>query len=187
MPEEAFMSRVPRSRLRRPFASLLVVLASTAALAACGGSEESSDSSSSSGSSAASSSSSSKSTKQDTTQVKLKQCLREQGVNVPDTEGHGAFAQLSPADRQKMEAALQGPCRKYQSGSFGDASDPQSQEFLDALTKFAACMRRRGVNVADPVANDPEGPFAVLHSLDQSDPKVAAASSACRDKLPVSQ
>ena len=181
------MSRVPRSRLRRPLASLLVVLASTAALAACGGSEESGDSSSSSGSSAASSSSSSKSTKQDTTQVKLKQCLREQGVNVPDTEGHGAFAQLSPADRQKMEAALQGPCRKYQSGSFGDASDPQSQEFLDALTKFAACMRRRGVNVADPVANDPEGPFAVLHSLDQSDPKVAAASSACRDKLPVSQ
>ena len=181
------MSRVPRSRLRRPLASLLVVLASTAALAACGGSEESGDSSSSSGSSAASSSSSSKSTKQDTTQVKLKQCLREQGVNVPDTEGHGAFAQLSPADRQKMEAALQGPCREYQSGSFGDASDPQSQEFLDALTKFAACMRRRGVNVADPVANDPEGPFAVLHSLDQSDPKVAAASSACRDKLPVSQ
>ena len=119
--------------------------------------------------------------------MKLRQCLREQGVNVPDTEGHGAFAQLSPADRQKLEAALKGPCRKYQSGSFGDASDPQSQEFLDALTKFAACMRGRGVDVADPVANDPDGPFAILHSLDQSDPKVAAASSACRDKLPVSQ
>ncbi|MEO6714985.1 MAG: hypothetical protein ABIM89_16375 [Mycobacteriales bacterium] len=175
------MSRAPRSWSRSSRASVLVVLALTATLAACGGSETSTGSS---GSAKSSGSSDASSNTQDTAQVKLTQCLREQGVNVPDTAGHGAFAQLSPADRRKLEAALQGPCREYQSSAFGDSADPQSEEFLDALTKFAVCMRSNGVDVPDPVASDPQGPFAILHELDQSDPKIAKASSACQDKLP---
>lgn len=177
------MSRVRRSWSRSSRVRVVVVVACAAALAACGGSDTSSGSTSSEGSSGSSSSSSAVN-KQDTAQVKLSQCLREQGVDVPDTAGHGAFAQLSPADRRKLEAALQGPCREFQSSAFGDSADPQGEEFLDALTKFAVCMRSNGVDVPDPVATDPQGPFAVLHSLDQSDPKVAAAASACQDKLP---
>lgn len=177
------MSSVPRSMSLRPLASLLVVIASTAVLAACGGSETSSGSTAPEGSSGPASPSTTN--EQDTALVQLTRCLREQGVDVPETGGHGAFAQLSPADRERMEVAMQGPCREYQSESFGDTAEPQSQEFLDALTSFAGCMRRQGVDVPDPVPGDPAGPFAILHSLDQSDPKVASAASACQDKLPM--
>jgi hypothetical protein len=161
------------------FLSLSAALASTVALAACGDSpEKSSPAASSDGSSASSATSNA----QDTARVELTQCLREQGIDVPDTEGTGdAFAQLSPAERQRMEAAIDGPCQEYASQAFGDTLDPQSQEFLDALTSFTACLRENGADVPDP---DPNDPFSDLHSLDQSDPTIAAALSACQDKLP---
>lgn len=146
------------------------------ALGACGDSDDPTTTSSS----ASSSASSGTSNEQDTSRVKLTQCLREQGLDVPDAEGHGGFAQLSPAERERLEAALQGPCREYQSEAFGDTSEPQSPEFLDAITEFTACLRKQGVDVPDP---DPSNPFAVLHSVDQSDPKIAAASAKCQDKL----
>jgi hypothetical protein len=161
------------------FLSLLAALASMVVLAACSDSSEESSPSRSTGGSSASSGTSNA---QDTARVKLTRCLREQGIDVPDTsESDNLFAQLSPAERQQVEAAMDGPCRKYASQAFGDTHDPQSEEFLDALTKFTACLRRNGADVPDP---DPNEPFAVLHSLDQSDPTVAAALSACQDKLP---
>ncbi len=153
-----------------------VVVGLTLAVGACGGSDSSTDASESGGSSA----SGATSNEQDSSQVKLAQCLREQGLDVPDTQGHGAFAQLSAAERKRLEAALQGPCREYQSGAFGDGSEPQSQDFLDAITAFTVCLRKQGVDVPDP---DPASPFTVLHSIDQSDPKVADAAAACQDKL----
>ncbi len=147
-------------------------------LGACGGSDDDPGTTPTSGES--SSSASGPSNEQDTSRVKLTQCLREQGLDVPDTEGHGGFAQLNPAERERLEQALQGPCREYRSGSFGEASDPQSQEFLDAITGFTVCLREQGVEVPDP---DPNNPFAVLHSIDQGDPRVARAASACQDEL----
>jgi hypothetical protein len=159
--------------------SLLAALVSTVALAACGDSSEKSSAAPSSGGSPASSATSNA---QDAARVKLMQCLREQGIDVPDAEdAGGAFSQLTPAERQKAQAALQGPCRKYASQGFGETHDPGSQEFLDALTSFTVCLRENGADVPDP---DPNNPFAVLHSLDQSDPTMAAAIKACQDKRP---
>lgn len=112
--------------------------------------------------------------------MKLIRCLRDQDIDVPDTPGPNFFAQMTPAQRQQAQVAIQGPCSKYQSDAFGDAADPQSQEFLDAITSFTVCMRKRGVKVPDP---DPTNPFSVLHSLDQSNPSVAAALSKCQNKL----
>lgn len=146
------------------------------ALGACGGSDEPGTTRASGESSAASG----PSNEQDTSRVKLTQCLREQGLDVPDSEGHGGFAQLNPAERERLEQALQGPCREYRSGAFGEASDSQSQEFLDAITAFTVCLREQGVEVPDP---DPSNPFAVLHSIDQSEPRVARAATACQNEL----
>lgn len=161
------------------FLALMAALAATVALAAC---SDSSDESSQPASSGGSSASSATSNKQDAARVKLTQCLREQGIDVPDAqEARELFAQLGPAERARMEDAMAGPCRRYSSQAFGDTHDPQSQEFLDALTKFTACLRENGADVPDP---DPDEPFAVLHSLDQSDPTIAAALSACQDELP---
>jgi nitrous oxide reductase accessory protein NosL len=161
------------------FLPLLAALAATVVQAGCGDSSEKSTPAPSPGGSSASSATSNE---QDAARVKLTQCLREQGIDVPDTGATGeAFAQLSPAERERMEAAMDGPCQKYSSQAFGDTHDPQSQEFLDALTSFTVCLRENGADVPDP---DPNAPFSVLHSLDQSDPTIAAALSACRDKLP---
>jgi nitrous oxide reductase accessory protein NosL len=160
------------------FLSLLAALAVTVLLAACGDSSDTSDPAPSSGGSSAASGTSNA---QDTARVKLTQCLREQGIDVPDAaETSEIFAQLSPAERDRMQAAMNGPCQKYSSQAFGDTHDPQSQEFLDALTRFTVCLRKNGADVPDP---DPNAPFEVLHSLDQSDPTIAAGLAACRDKL----
>jgi hypothetical protein len=165
------MSFAPR------FLTLLAVLALAAALAACGDDSDNSTEAASSGGSGSSGTSNA----QDAARVKLNQCLREQGIDVPDDAGsRDSFAQLSPAERQRAEDALQGPCERYTSKAFGEM-DPQSQEFPDALTEFTVCLRKKGVDVPDP---DPSEPFGVLHTLDQSDPTVADATAACQDKLP---
>lgn len=120
---------------------------------------------------------------QDSASVKLQQCLREQGLDVPDAEGHGAYAALSPADRQRLQDALEGPCREFRSGAFSDADEEdQSTEMLDAITGFTTCLRKNGVDVPDP---DPSNPFEVLHTLDETDPKIAGAAAACQDELAV--
>ncbi len=157
--------------------SILALVAMATTLAACGGSGKPQ---ADPAPAADASSSSSTSNEQDSATVKLTQCLRDQGLDIPDASGHGAYAQLSPADRQKLTDALQGPCRKYQSQAFGDSTEPQSQGFLDAITAFTVCLRKNGVDVPDP---DPANPFSVLHSIDQSDPRVASAAAACQDKL----
>jgi hypothetical protein len=151
-----------------------VLAAAAATLAACGSDSKTSDAP------AAGGPSSGQSNEQDSARVKLVQCLRDLGIDVPDTPGHNFFAQLTPVERQQAEDALNGPCRKYRSNAFGEASDPQSQEFLDVLTGFTVCLRKNGADVPDP---DPTEPFAVLHSLDQTDPTIARAIAACQDKL----
>ncbi len=168
---------LPAARLLLLFA--VTATAATAALSGCGG-DDPEPAASTTPSGAATSSSSEPSNTQDAARVKLIQCLRDQGVDVPDTTGQNFFAQMTPAQRQQAQVAIQGPCNKYQSEAFGDAADPQSQEFLDAITSFTVCMRKQDVKVPDP---DPTNPFSVLHSLDQSNPRIAAALSKCQDKL----
>ena len=144
--------------------------------AGCGGS-----SSNASGSSASA---------QDTARIKLTQCLRDHGLNVPDNpgQGGGGGAGLRNADPAKLRTAMQA-CQKYQQAAFGNISPAQRQEFRDAFTKFAACMRQHGVNVPDP-GTGTGGPGAgaggggIRNRLDQNDPKVKAAMTACRSNLP---
>jgi hypothetical protein len=147
---------------------LLAALGSTAVLAACGdGSPKSAPAP--------------PANEPDAARVELLQCVREQGIDVPDSDGTGdAFAQLSPAERERMEAALQGPCREYTSQAFGE-SETHGTDFIDDLTKFTVCLRENGADVPDP---DPANPFSVLHTLDQSDPTIAAAIAACEDERP---
>jgi hypothetical protein len=155
------------------------LLAASVAVAGCG--------SASSSAGAAGSATSSADNAQSTARLKLDQCLRQQGVNVPDNPGGGGAggrAALSESDRQKLQTAIQGPCKQYQSAAFGNVTDAQRQEFRDALVKFAACMRTHGVDVPDPPANGTGGPPAGANRLDQSDPKVKAATTACQDLRP---
>jgi hypothetical protein len=141
------------------------------AVAGCG-----SSSGSGSGSSSGSTSSS-----QDAARVKLSQCLRDHGVDIPDNPGQGGGGAPQNIDRTKVQAAMQA-CRKYQSAAFGNVSASQQQEFRDAFTKFSACMRQHGVEVPDVAQGG--GPPAGGQQLNRDDPKTKAAIQACQSKLP---
>ena len=162
-------------RYPRPLA-LIFVLAVTAIVAAgCGGSNSGSDDST-----GASSDNS-----RNAAQVKFRQCMRENGVDIPDNPGQGGGpgANQNSIDRTALQKA-QKACAKYQRQAFGDVSADQQQQFRDSLTKFTACMRQHGVEISDPTSGSGGGPPAGGNQPDQNDPKVKAATKACQSKLP---
>jgi hypothetical protein len=156
---------------------ILPVLAACAlsalALAACG--------SSSSGSSASASSSDAR----DTARLKLQECLRKQGVDAPRLGGGGGQGGGTPptaAQRQKLQTAIQGACKKEAQGAFGNQTDAQRQEFQDAFAKFSSCMRQHGVDL--PNFTPGQGPPPAAQRLNRNTPKFKAAQEACRKLLP---
>ena len=179
MPSPPSSQRARSVRLVRGLAVAGLLVAGVIALAGCGGA------------SGAASDSASAEDKREAARLKLSQCLREQGVEVPDGPRRGTGSgpvrvRLTEADRKKLEAAMQGPCKSYQAAAFGNITPEQREEFRDAMTKFAACMRQHGVDLPDPPADGGEraAPAGGARRIDDSDPKTKAAMTACRDKLP---
>jgi hypothetical protein len=119
------------------------------------------------------------STDRDTARLKLQECLRKQGIDVPDQPG---VRRLSATERRKTQAALQGPCKKYAQDAFGDMTDEQRQELQDAFAKFAACMRQHGVDM--PNITPGQGPPAGGQRLNRNTPKFQAAAKACEKLRP---
>lgn len=157
----------------------IAVLALCGSLAACGSSGEAESSSGSAGST--SSSSSSGGGDQDAGRIRLSQCLRENGVDVPDNAGPGSGGGAGNIDRDKLQKAMNGPCKKYQTQAFGNISADDRQEMQDSFQKFAQCMRDNGVDVPDITSGG--GPPAG-GGIDQDDPDVQAAAKKCQSKLP---
>ena len=138
-------------------------------------------------SSSSSSSATASTTSQDAARVKFTQCMRDNGVDIPDNPGQGGGAGLN-IDRTKLQAAAKA-CQKYQQAAVGNISDAQRQEFQDAFAKFSACMRQNGVDLPDPGAGGGPGAAGAAGGpagggIDRSDPKVQAAMKVCQDKLP---
>jgi len=127
--------------------------------------------------------------KAEAARVRLEQCLRKNGLDVRSSDG-GRRTTVR-VDKGKADAAMRN-CRKYQQEAFGSVTPEQRQEFLDAATKFAACMRQQGVDMPDPVAGGGPGAGQARRSagpgsgsrFDRASPKVEAAMKACEDKLP---
>jgi hypothetical protein len=155
------------TRPRRVFALALISVLAAFVVAGCG------SSSSPSTSSAASS--------QDAARVKFSQCMRQNGVDIPDRPGQGGAAALQDIDRAKLQTAIKA-CQKFQQAAVGNLSSSQRQSFQDAFTKFASCMRQHGVELPAPGTGG--GPPAGGARIDLSDPKVKAATTACRSMLP---
>lgn len=152
----------PGDRVVAPVLATVVLLA-----AGCGGSNSSSSISSSSAS-------------QDAARLKFTQCMRDHGVDIPDTPGQnrGNFRNI---DRSKLQGAQQA-CSKYRQAAFGTITPAQRQAFQDAFVKFSACMRQQGVEVPTPGGGTPGPPAG--RRLDRNDPKTAAALKVCQSKLP---
>jgi hypothetical protein len=123
--------------------------------------------------------------KADAARIRLERCLRENGIDSPKPQG--GRPTVVRVDETKMRAAMQ-KCRKYQEAAFGSITPEQREEFRDAAAKFAACMRRNGVDVPDPQTsrNDETqaAPRAGVTRVEKESPKTQAAMKKCEDKLP---
>jgi hypothetical protein len=111
------------------------------------------------------------------------QCMRDNGIDMPDPDPNGGKAGgLGKVDRTDpdFERAVDA-CREFLPGG-GDLSklDPA---MLEQLRVFAQCMRDNGIDMPDP---DPAaGKLGGLGKIDRESPAFKAALDACRDKLPV--
>ena len=103
-------------------------------------------------------------TERDTARTKLLRCLREQGVEKPAQA-------LSGREREKLDEALEGPCKAFTQDAFGGTDPRKDPEFQDALARFQACMRDEGVEFEPG-------------KVDRADPRVQEAMEVCRDELP---
>ena len=158
--------------------SLLAVAACTLAVAACG----ETDSAGSDGSTAGASSSSNE---QDAARVRLQECLRDQGIDVPDGGpggGGGGDGQPPEIDRDELQKAMEA-CAEFRDDAFGDITEEDRQEIQDAFAKFSQCMRDEGIDVPE-LQPGGGGPPGGGDQLDMDDPDVQAALEQCRDELP---
>lgn len=133
--------------------------------------------------------------------LKYAQCMREQGVNVPDPDangmipispggggaasggsGNGGPITAAPSANPKFAKAEEA-CSKHLTANAGTRE--RLDEFQDAALEFARCMRANGVsNFPDPKLEG--GRLSVGGpGFNPNDPAVQKATAACADKLPI--
>jgi len=187
--------------------SSIVVAAS--ALAACGGSAGSSNNQVAQldpGTQAAPNTTTTPSTTssgsfQDTL-LKFAQCMRSNGVNVPDptfdANGRPQFQQGSGQQLNRNDPAFRAAfdkCRTVLQSALPQFSQSDRQAFQNAALKYAQCMRQHGINIPDPNFNSGGGGFGFggggagggggggggpFGNINRNDPKFQAANEACR-------
>ncbi|WP_204045638.1 hypothetical protein [Acrocarpospora phusangensis] len=114
--------------------------------------------------------------------LKFAQCMRENGVDMPDPEPGGNQVMIRQKKGQEgvTEKALKA-CEKYR--PVIDASKIDDSELQDAMLKFAQCMRDNGVDMPDPQVDGGRvrigGP-----GMDPESPTTQKAMEACRDAMP---
>ncbi len=113
-------------------------------------------------------------------QLKFAQCMRQNGVNIPDPapDERGFKITSKDSDRQKVQAAMK-KCQQYMQagGKLGNPNDPKVR---DQMLKFAQCMRQHGVDMADPQP----GEGIQLRVNKGSQAKTEAAQKACQQYAP---
>lgn len=117
------------------------------------------------------------------------QCLRDNGLDVPDPSGNGGI-QIQGLDRDDPDqmAIVEGCASEHELGGpggggavmrgggsgGGQLADPE------ALIDFAECMRENGIDMPDP---DADGSLTMPDGMDRSSPELQTAVEACREHL----
>jgi hypothetical protein len=125
-------------RIIRSITVVTAVAMSSVVLAACGGS---------SGDGAATSASD-----PDEARLAWAQCMRENGVDIPDPTPGGGPTQItgtSPGSMETMEKAEEA-CSDLREAAMPDLSPEQQTELQDQALAFARCMREQGIDMPDP-------------------------------------
>jgi hypothetical protein len=171
-------SRPERSEMYlRPILAALFAVAALG-LAACGGGEEEAPASSSS------SSSSSEDEQRREAGVKFAQCMREQGVDIPDpgTDGRqriqiGPDSGISPDEFERASKE----CEEYRQQMMPELSEEEQEEFRQKALEWARCMRENGIDVPDPQVGE-NGGMRITGGqgrTDPEDPEFQAAQEKC--------
>jgi hypothetical protein len=117
---------------------------------------------------------------QDEMAVKFTQCLRENGLNVPDPEpGKGPmlkFDKNSGVTQEQVQKAMEA-CREYDPQSQGSANPQQAENGR----KYAECMRKNGVEMFPDPKPDQRGIMIGPGVAD--DPDFQKAQDACQSIL----
>jgi hypothetical protein len=173
---------------RKLAAAALMVLVACIGITACGGS---SSGTSAQAKATTSASATSPQTGRGARLGALRECLQKGGITLPKRTpgqgpgggggffGGGAGAQLpSGVTRAQFEAAL-----KKCGGNFLRRARPlNSPARVQALTKFAACMRANGVNLPAPNTSG-KGPVFGTNGLNTSSPQFRQADGKCASEL----
>jgi hypothetical protein len=122
----------------------------------------------------------------------VRECLQKQGIQLPTRPGAGRGLFLGGASLPKgvTRAQLQSAVSKCLGGrglhgggpgarGFSRARNPRFQQ---ALSLFAACLRKNGVNVPQPNTSG-SGPVFSTKGLNTASPQFKAATAKCRPAL----
>jgi hypothetical protein len=132
-------------------AALVILLGMTAACGNGSGDDDSALPDAAGASSASPASDDEEDLDRDDAMLKFAQCMREQGVDMPDpTPGGGIRVNGEGLSEEQMEAA-QSACQKWMDmaepeDGGRELTEEEKQMFLD----MASCMRERGYNFPDP-------------------------------------
>lgn len=117
-------------------------------------------------------------------------CMRSHGVpNFPDPGSNGAFPKVTPQQLGVSSSQFQAAQRACQHLLPNSGESPQAwdQQLMNALWKFARCVRANGVpNWPDPVAeSDPGEPGTAgfprnLNGINMNSPQVKNAMHKCQ-------
>jgi hypothetical protein len=116
---------------------------------------------------------------------KFAQCMRDQGVDLPDPGSGGGFQTPKPGKplldpkSPTVKAALEA-CKSLDPNSGGDAQPPIDPTQLAQMLEFAKCMREHGIDMPDPGAN---GGHQTPNS-NPDNPALKVAGEACKGKVP---
>lgn len=112
---------------------------------------------------------------------KFAECMRENGIDMPDPEPGERPRMQVRGDRAEMEKAMDA-CRELLPNG-GDFTP--SAEQLESMREMAKCMRANGVpEFPDPDPNGGGIRIGQDSGIDPDDPDFKAAQEKCNDKMP---
>ena len=122
-------------------------------------------------------------------QVKFAQCMREQGVDMPDPGADGGLAiKVGPGsdiDPEEFEKASK-ECEQYRKDMRPNLSEEEQQEFKERALEHARCMREQGIDFPDPTFSAEGGAQVRMRrgsGVDPEDPKFQTAQEECGDLM----
>ena len=115
--------------------------------------------------------------------VENAECLRRQGIDVPDPKpGQGLLMDSRDVDPQEFERAQRACEEELGKPPVREVSEEEQREFREAALKFARCMRAHGIDMDDPIfgANGEVRIEVGGRGDPEADPAFKAASDKCR-------